>query len=104
MEAFWSVIMEAFRVQFTTTELLSYNEVLYDEATEEWYTQSYPDEVDCEERNCMRLVRHFSHLMKDYRCTLPITNTKCSSTSRKLPLARVLYVRQSLIIYMMIKR
>ena len=37
MEAYRSVIMEAFRDQFTTTELLSYKEVLYDEATEEWY-------------------------------------------------------------------
>ena len=31
--------MEAFRDQFTATELLSYKEVLYDEATEEWYAQ-----------------------------------------------------------------
>ena len=31
--------MEAFRDQFTVTELLSYKELLNDEATEEWYTQ-----------------------------------------------------------------
>ena len=35
MEAFRSV-MEAFTDQFTATELLSYKEVLYDEATEEY--------------------------------------------------------------------
>ena len=45
MEAFRSVIMEAFRDQFTRTELLSYKEVLYDEATEEWHAQRDPDEV-----------------------------------------------------------
>ena len=33
MEAFRSVIMVAFRDQFTATELLSYKAVLYDEAT-----------------------------------------------------------------------
>ena len=59
--------MEAFRDQFTATELLSYKEVLYDEATDEWYAQRDPDELDREERNCMRLVRQFCHLMKEYR-------------------------------------
>ena len=49
--------MEASRDQFTTTELLSYKEVLYDEATEEWYTQGDPDEVEREERNCMHLAQ-----------------------------------------------
>ena len=67
MEAFSSVIMEAFRDQFTATELLSYKEVLYDEATEEWYAQRDPDEVERQERNCMRLARQFFHLMKAYR-------------------------------------
>ena len=56
-----SVIMEALRDQFTATELLSYNE----EATEEWYAQRDPDEVDREERNC--LSRQFGHLMEEYR-------------------------------------
>ena len=59
--------MEAFRDQFTSTELLSNKEVLYDEATEEWYAQRETDEVEREERNCMRLVRQFCHLMKEYR-------------------------------------
>ena len=34
MEAYRLVIMEAFRDRFTAAELLSYKEVLYDEATE----------------------------------------------------------------------
>ena len=59
--------MEAFRCRFTATELLSYKEVLYDEATEEWYTPYDPKEVECEERNCMRLAQQFFHL-----CTLSI--------------------------------
>ena len=59
--------MEAFGDQFTATELLSYKEVLYDEATGEWYAQRDPDEVDREERNRMRLVRQFCHLMTEYR-------------------------------------
>ena len=82
--------MEAFRDEFTVTELLSYKKVLYNEATEELYAQRDPDEVQREERNCMLLARQktISHL-----CTLPITNTKCSSTSRELPLTRVLYIK-----------
>ena len=59
--------MEAFKDQFTATELLSYKEVLYDEATEEWYAQHDPDEVDREECNCVHLARQFCHLIKDYR-------------------------------------
>ena len=46
--------MEAFKDQFTATKLLSYKEMLFGEATEEWYAQRYPDEVDREERNCIR--------------------------------------------------
>ena len=60
MEAFRSVIMEAFKDQFTATELLSYKEVLYDEATEEWYAQRDPDQVEREEHNYMRLARQIS--------------------------------------------
>ena len=65
MEAFMSVIMEAFRDEFTTTELLSYKEVLYDEAKVEWYVQRDPDEVEREGRNCMRFPRQFCHVMKE---------------------------------------
>ena len=59
--------MEAFRDQFTATELLSYKEVLCDEATQEWYAPHGPDEVEREERNCMRLDRQFFHLVEEYR-------------------------------------
>ena len=67
MEAYRSVIMEAFRDQFTATELLSYKEVLFEEDTVEWYAQRDPDEEDREECNCMRLARQFSHRVKEYR-------------------------------------
>ena len=67
MKAYKSVIMEAFRDQFIATELLSYKEVLYEEATEEWYAQRDPDEVDREDHNCTRLARQFGHLMEEYR-------------------------------------
>ena len=67
MEAYRSVIMEAFRNRFTAAELLSYKEVLYDEATEEWYTPYDPDEVEREERNCLRLARQFYRLVEEYR-------------------------------------
>ena len=59
--------MEAFRDRFTAAELLSYKEVLFEETTEEWYAQRDPDEVDCEECNCIRLAEQFGHLMKEYR-------------------------------------
>ena len=47
--------MEAFRDRFTAAELLPYKEVLYDEATEEWYTPYDPYEVEREECNCMMI-------------------------------------------------
>ena len=43
--------MEAFRDRFAAAELLSYKEVLFEEATEDWYAQHYPDQVDREECN-----------------------------------------------------
>ena len=85
--------MEAIRDQFTATELLSYKEVLYDEATEELYAPCDLDKVEHEERTCMRLARQFCYLMKEYLCTLSITNMERSGTYRELPLTRVLYVR-----------
>ena len=66
MEAYRSVIMEAFRDRFTAAELLSYKEVLYDEATE-WYAPYVSDEVKREERKRMRLARQFYHLVGEYR-------------------------------------
>ena len=62
-----AVIMEAFTDRFTTAELLSYEDVLYDEDTDEWYTPYDPDEVEREECNCMRLARQFYHLVEECR-------------------------------------
>ena len=59
MEEYRSVIMEAVRDRSNAAELVSYKEVLYDEATEEWFAPYDPKEVECEERNCMRLARQF---------------------------------------------
>ena len=67
MEAYRSVIMEAFRDRFTAAELLSYKELLYDEATEGRYAPHDPDEMEREERNCMRFARQFYHLVEEYR-------------------------------------
>ena len=95
MEAYRSVIMEVFRDQFTTTELLSYKEVLY---KEEWYAQRDPDKVDHKEHNCIGLAQQFGHLMQEYRetgfhlCTLSVTSTEHSSTSREVLLTHVLYI------------
>ena len=93
MEVFRSVVMKASRDQFTATELLSYKEVLYDEATEEWYAQRNPDEVEREERNCMRLARQFCHV-KEYRERF-FTYVLFRSPTRGIAahLTRVLYVR-----------
>ena len=38
--------MEAFRDRFTAAELLSYKDVLYDKATEEWYAPYDPGKVE----------------------------------------------------------
>ena len=51
MEAYRSAIMAAFRDRFTAAKLVSYKEVLYDDATEEWYAPYDPKEVEHEERN-----------------------------------------------------
>ena len=59
--------MEAFRDRFIAAELLSYKEVLYEDATEEWYATYDPKEVEREERNCMLLARQFYRLVGVYR-------------------------------------
>ena len=92
METYRSVLMEAFRDQFTATDLLSYKEVLYEEATDEWYAQRDPDEVDREERNCIRFAQQFGHLMKECRERF-FTNKEHSSTSRELLLTHLLYIQ-----------
>ena len=107
MEAFKSVIMEAFRDQSTATELLLYKEVLYDETTEEWYAQRDPDEVDREERNCIRLARQFCQLMKEYRerlFTYVLFQSPIQSVAAHLEsyLLHTCTIHQSWIIYTMI--
>ena len=71
--------------------------MLYDEATEDWYVQRDPDDVEREERNCMRLAQQFCHIRVQRKtfhiCTLSPINTEHSSTPRELPVTRVLYVR-----------
>ena len=67
MEAYRSGIMEAFRERFIAAELLSYKEVLFEEATEEWYAQRDPVEVDWVERDCIWQAEQFEHLMEEYR-------------------------------------
>ena len=108
MEAYRSVIMKAFRDRSTTTELLSYKEVLYDEATEEWYAPYDPDQVEREECNCMRLAPQFYQLVAESRerfstyvlfqsptqsAATHLEGNSCTST-----------IRHSWIMMMMIKR
>ena len=81
--------MEAFRDQFTATELLSYKEVLYEGAMGEWYAQRDPDEVEREDNG----LHMFSSTIRGFHlCTLSIINTENSNISQELPLTRVLYI------------
>ena len=59
--------MEAFRDRFVAAELLSYKEVLFEEAIEEWCAQRDPIELDWVECDCIRQAEQFAHLMKEYR-------------------------------------
>ena len=59
--------MEAFRDQFIAAELLSCKEVLFEEATEEWYAQRDPVEVDWVESDYTRQADQFAHLIEEYR-------------------------------------
>ena len=59
--------MEAFRGRFIAAELLSYKEVLFEEATEEWYAQRDPVEVDWVGSYFIRQAEQFAHLMEEYR-------------------------------------
>ena len=59
--------MEAFRDWFVAAELLSYNKVLFEEATEEWYAQRDPVEVDWVGCDCIHQAEQFAHPMEDYR-------------------------------------
>ena len=59
--------MEAFRDRFIAAELLSNKEVLFEEATKEWYAQRDPVEVDWVESDCIRQAEQFADLMEEYR-------------------------------------
>ena len=59
--------MEAFRDRFITAKLLSYKEELFEEATEEWYAQRDPVEVDWVDSDCIRQAEQFVHLVEEYR-------------------------------------
>ena len=47
--------------RFIAAELLSYKEVLFGEATEEWYAQRNP----VEESDCIRQAEQFARLMEE---------------------------------------
>ena len=73
--------------------------MLYDEATEEWYAPYDPDEVECEERNCMRLARELYHLVDEYRerffTDVPFQSpTQSAATHLKKYLLHVYYSSQ----------
>ena len=59
--------MEAFRERFIVAELLSYKEMLFEEATGEWYAQRDPVEADWVESDCIRQAGQFTNLMEEYR-------------------------------------
>ena len=91
--------MEAFRDRFTATELLSYKELLHDEATEEWYVPHDPDGMDREERNFKRLARQFYHLVEEYRerfftYVLFQSSTQSTATHLESYLLHVYYTSQ----------
>ena len=91
--------MEAFRDRFTAAELLSYKEVFYDEATEEWYAPYDPGEVEHEECNCTRLAQQFYHLVAEYRerfftYVLSQSSTQSAATHLERYLLHVYYTSQ----------
>ena len=59
--------MEAFRDRFIAAELLSYKEVLFEEATEEWYAQRDSVQLDWVESDCIRQADQFALLMEEYK-------------------------------------
>ena len=61
--------MEVFRDRFITAELLSDKEVLFEEATEVWYAQRDPVEMDWVEIDCIRQAEQFSQQLNNERWT-----------------------------------
>ena len=68
--------MEVFRDRLIAAELLSYKEVLFEEATEEWYAQRDPVEVDWVESDCIRQADQFAHIMEEYRVSVLLQSPK----------------------------
>ena len=83
--------MEVFRGRFIAAELLPYKELMFDEATEEWYAERDPVKVDWVESGCIRQAEQFAHLMGEYRERF-FTYKKSGSTFRELPLAQTLHI------------
>ena len=92
MEAYRSVIMEAIRDRFVAAELLSYKGVLFVEATEEWYAQRGPVEVDLVECDCIRQVEQFAHLVEEYLENDSLPMYSFNHPKVWLPLAQTLYI------------
>ena len=91
--------METFRDRFIAAELLSYNEMLFKEDTEEWYAQRDPVEVDWVECDCIRQAEQFGHLMKEYRerfftCVLLQSPTRSLATQLERYLLHKHYISQ----------
>ena len=98
-----SLVMEAYKNKFTTTELPSYKEVLYDVATENRCAQRDLDEVESKERNCMRLARQFCLVTKEDRERF-FTYVLSKPSTHLASFSPTYAIRQCWIIYSMIKR
>ena len=57
--------MEVCRDRFVAVELPPYKEVMFEEATEEWYAQRDLVEVDWVECNCIPQAGQFAHIMEE---------------------------------------
>ena len=95
-EAYRSVIMEAFRDRFTAAELLSYKDVLYEDAAEEWYAPYDPKEVEREERNCMLLACQLVEVYRERFLTYVLfqSRTQCAATYLDRYLSHAYYTSQ----------
>ena len=59
--------MQALKAKFEEIEVESYKDVLYDNATEEWYMPYDPEEIEREERNSLIIALQFFNYMAKYR-------------------------------------
>ena len=56
-----------FKEYLIKSELLSYEDVLFEETTEDWYAQRPEDIVECIQRQCIQLAYHFYCSTEPYR-------------------------------------